>query len=193
MSRKTNCAVAAILSFAIAAPALARPQCYSTQDIRAMQVRQLHYELMVAALKCQPNDVVFRDKWASWVGRFGSTMNTNANQLRSLFARLGKGQAGMDRYVTQLSNDASMRAQHVEDYCGTQAKLFDTVLALSPAEMESWAANTIEKPMPATATCAAAPAAPVKQAKASAGDTKVKAQQPKAEKTKVARRDETKG
>ena len=161
-----------------------------------MQVRQLHYELMVAALKCQGGEVDFRDKWSSWVGRFGSTMNSNANQLRGLFARLGKGQTGMDRYVTQLSNDASMRAQHVEDYCGSQAKLFDTVLALSPTEMEAWAADSIEKPLPATANCSAVPATPVKQAKATAPATpvaKAKPEKAKADKTKVARRDEVKG
>lgn len=198
MNRKTKCVVAAFLSVAIAGPAFARPQCYSTQDVRAMQVRQLHYELMVAALKCQGGEVDFRDKWSNWVGRFGTAMNSNANHLRGMFTRLGKGQAGMDRYVTQLSNDASMRAQHVEDYCGTQAKLFDTVLALSPSEMESWAATSIEKPMPATANCAAPPqAAPVKQASASepAGKVKAKpkAEKAKAEKAKTTRNDGVKG
>ena len=161
-----------------------------------MQVSQLNFELLVAALKCQGGEVDFRDKWSSWVGRFGSTMNSNANQLRGLFARLGKGQTGMDRYVTQLSNDASMRAQHVEDYCGSQAKLFDTVLALSPTEMEAWAADSIEKPLPATANCSAVPATPVKQAKATAPATpvaKAKPEKAKADKTKVARRDEVKG
>lgn len=196
MNRKTQCVVAAILSVAIAGPAFARPQCYSTQDVRAMQVRQLHYELMVAALKCQGGEVDFRDKWSNWVGRFGSAMNTNASHLRGMFARLGKGQTGMDRYVTQLSNDASMRAQHVEDYCGTQAKLFDTVLALSPSEMEAWAATSIEKPMPATANCAAAPQAPVKQASTAAKPkpkAEPKVEKVKSEKPKTTRRDEIKG
>lgn len=162
-----------------------------------MQVRQLHYELMVAALKCQGGEVDFRDKWSNWVGRFGTAMNTNANHLRGMFSRLGKGQAGMDRYVTQLSNDASMRAQHVEDYCGTQAKLFDTVLALTPNEMEAWAASAIEKPMTASVSCTTtASPAPVKQASAkepAKAKTKPKVEKVKSDKAKTARRDEVKG
>lgn len=178
----TTSAIAAILCASLAAPALAKPFCYSSQDVRAMQVRQLHYELMVAALKCQGGEVDFHGKWSSWVNRFGSAMNSNASQLRGLFNRLGKGQAGMDRYVTQLSNDASMRAQYVEDYCDTQAKLFDTVLTLSPNEMENWAANTVEKP--ATASSCAAPSKPVKEAKAEQ-PAKAKAPKTKVDKDKA--------
>jgi len=194
VSRKTSSAIAALLCITIAAPAFAKPQCYTHQDVRAMQVRQLHYELMVAALKCQGGEVDFRDKWSSWVNRFGPVMNSNANQLRGLFSRLGKGQSGMDRYVTQLSNDASMRAQHVEDYCGTQAKLFDTVLALSPTEMEAWAVDSIEKPMPATANCSATSPSPVKQAKVTApAPTKAKVEKTKADKPKATRTADAKG
>jgi hypothetical protein len=194
VSRKTSSAIAALLCITIAAPAFAKPQCYTHQDVRAMQVRQLHYELMVAALKCQGGEVDFHDKWSSWVNRFGSVMNSNANQLRGLFSRLGKGQSGMDRYVTQLSNDASMRAQHVEDYCGTQAKLFDTVLALSPTEMEAWAVDSIEKPMPATANCSATSPSPVKQAKVTApAPTKAKVEKTKADKPKATRTADAKG
>lgn len=202
MIRKSSSAVAALVCLTIAAPAFAKQQCYTPQDIRAMQVRQLHYELMVAALKCQGTEVDFRGKWSTWVNRFGTTMNANATHLRGMFGRLGKGQSGMDRYVTQLSNDASMRAQHVEEYCDTQVKLFDTVLELAPHEMENWAANSIEKPIPATAGCSATPApAPVKQAKAdkpvaAKPDTsKAKAEKAKADKpaTKPAAQAASKG
>lgn len=179
MSRKTTSAIAALLCMVLAGPAVAKPFCYTQQDVHAMQVRQLHYELMVAALKCQGGEVNFHDKWSNWVGRFGSTMNSNANQLRGMFNRLGKGQAGMDRFVTQLSNDASMRSQHVEDYCATQAKLFDTVLVLSPSDMESWAASTVEKPMNVSTSCTAAKPAPVQEAKV------ISAQKPQSEKRKA--------
>ena len=177
MIRKTRCAVvAALLCVAFAAPVLAKPLCYTPQDIKAMQVRQLHYELMVAALKCQGGEVDFRAKWSDWVDRFGNAMTTNASHLRGLFNRLGKGQSGLDRYVTQLSNNASMRAQYAEDYCGSRAQMFEAVLPLNASEMESWAVDRMDKPQQVSASCTAAPPpSAVKQAKATPAPAKDKA------------------
>lgn len=168
MSRLTSTAAAALLAVTVSVPAAARPPCYSPQEIRAMQFRQLQVELMVAALKCQDPDLDFRGKYASYIGKFGPALNGNAKELRALFARLGKGQNGMDRYMTELSNQASMRSQHIEDYCGVQAETFDQVLALKPHELGAWAADKLEKPTAAASCAPTKPASSVKQAKASA-------------------------
>lgn len=156
----------ALLAGLMAAPAAAKPLCYTPQEVRAMQFRQLQVELMVAALKCQDPELGFRAKYASYINRFGPSLNNNAKQLRAMFGRAGTGERGMDRYMTELSNEASMRALHMEDYCGTHQQMFDKVLDLKPTELEAWAADTVEKPMPAMSCAAPKPANPVKQVKA---------------------------
>ncbi len=164
MTRLINTAAAALLAASFSLPAAAKPLCYGAQDVRAMQFRQLQVELMVGALKCQDPELGLRGKYASYVGKFGPALNANAKDLRSLFNRLGKGLNGMDRYMTELSNDASMRSQHIEDYCGYQAETFDKVLSLKPHELETWAADKIDKPT-AAVSCSQ-PTSQIKQAKA---------------------------
>lgn len=168
VSRLTSTAAAALLAATFSFPAAAKPPCYTPQEVRAMQFRQLQVELMVAALKCQDPELGFRAKYASYVGKFGPALNGNAKDLRALFGRLGKGPAGMDRYMTELSNEASMRSQHIEDYCGVQAATFDTVLTLKPHELDAWVGDRMDKPVPAASCAPAKKAAPVKQAKATA-------------------------
>lgn len=166
MTRLISTAAAALLAASISLPAAARPLCYSPQEVRAMQFRQLQVELMVGALKCQDPEFGLRGKYASYIGKFGPALSANAKDLRSLFNRLGKGQTGMDRYMTELSNEASMRSQHIEDYCGYQVETFDKVLALKPHELEVWASDKVDKPMVAASCNPAKPATPIKQAKA---------------------------
>lgn len=165
MSRR-KAALAAALVMSIALPAAAKPICYQPAEIRAMQFRQLQVELMVAALKCRGVDPSFRDKYAGYIGKVGPALNSNAQQLRAMFTRLGKGAAQLDRYMTDLSNEASMRSLHMEDYCERQDQLFATVLSMKPQEIEAFAADTVEKPH-SPASCQQPPAPkPVKQVKA---------------------------
>jgi hypothetical protein len=168
VSRLTSTAAAALLAVTFSLPAAAKPPCYTPQEVRAMQFRQLQVELMVAALKCQDPELGFRGKYASYVGKFGPALNRNAKDLRALFSRLGKGTNGMDRYMTELSNEASMRSQHIEDYCGVQSETFDKVLSLKPQELDAWASDKMEKPVPASSCAPPKPAKPIKQAKATA-------------------------
>lgn len=167
VTRLISTAAAALLCASFSLPAAAKPPCYSTHDVRTMQFRQLQVELMVGALKCQDPELGLRGKYASYVGKFGPALSANAKDLRSLFNRLGKGQNGMDRYMTELSNEASMRSQHIEDYCGFQAETFDKVLALKAHELEAWAADKVDKPM-AAVSCSQPATTPIKQATATA-------------------------
>lgn len=164
--RRRNAALAAALVMALAAPAGAKPPCYQPVEIRAMQFRQLQVELMVAALKCRAVDPSFHDKYTGYIGKVGPALATNAQQLRAMFTRLGKGAGQLDRFMTDLSNEASMRSIHMEDYCERQDQLFATVLSMKPHEIEAFAAETVEKPHSPAACQQPAPSRPVKQVKA---------------------------
>ncbi len=170
----THAAAAALLTGFLVAPATAKPLCYSAQEIRAMQVRQAQIELMVGALKCQSTDPGLRNKYSAFVSRFSAPISTNAQELRAMFNRLGKGEKGMDRYMTELSNDASIRSVHIEDYCGVMDSMFDQALALKPQELSNWAGDTIDKPTPAVSCAAPEKPTPIKQAKATPETEKAK-------------------
>lgn len=174
MRRIATCA-AALLAVQIASPVMAKSLCYSAQEIRAMQLRQAQIELMVGALQCQDPELGFRSKYSAFVSRFDSTIKGNAQELRAMFNRLGKGERGMDRYITDLSNDASNRVHHVEDYCGDIDAMYQKVLTLKPAELSAWAAETIAKPTAAVSCSSPERTKPVQQAKAAAEPQKAKA------------------
>lgn len=181
----TSAALAVAMSAVFVAPALAKPQCYSAQEIRAMQLRQVQVELMVGALKCQDPQMGMRDKYSTFVNRFNANISSNAKELRAMFNRQGTGERGLDRYMTGLSNDASMRAVHVEDYCGEIGEMFDKALSMKPAELGTWAADTVAKPVAAMSCSAPEKAKPVQQAKAEVAPQKAKATDKKVEKKKT--------
>lgn len=187
MSIRTS-TVAATIAATIAAtatlPAFAKSPCYTAQEIRAMQYRQLQIELMVAALKCQSPEYELHSKYSTYIGKFGSSLSGNAQQLKAMFARQGKNAAAMDRYITGLSNEASIRVSYIEDYCGTQSALFDKVLPQQPHELESWVVDNVAKPDSASACSAPQPAAT--QAKKAEGTKAAVASNGKPAQTKTA-------
>lgn len=175
--RNAAAAVAALMLTAAALPAAAKPTCYTPTEIRAMQFRQLQVELMVSALKCRSADPSFQDKYASYVTKVDSALKRNAGELRTMFTRLGRGAAYMDKYTTELSNQASMRSLHVEygEYCAEKDEVFGKLQAMKAQEVEAYAADTVEKPY---SPAACNQTTPIKEAKA----TKEKAPAKKAEK-----------
>jgi hypothetical protein len=146
--RNAAAAVAALMLTAAALPAAAKPICYTPTEIRAMQFRQLQVELMVSALKCRSADPSFQDKYASYIDKVGPALKRNAGELRAMFTRLGRGSAAMDKYTTELSNQASMRSLHIEygEYCAGMDEVFGKILAMKANEVEAYAADTVEKP-----------------------------------------------
>ncbi len=183
----TSAALAVALAAVVVPPAQAKPLCYSAQEVRAMQLRQVQVELMVGALKCQDPQMGMRDKYSTFVNRFSTNISSNAKELRALFNRQGVGERGLDRYMTELSNDASMRSVHVEDYCGSIGEMFDQALSMKPAELGTWAADTVAKPVAAVSCAAPEKAKPVQQASAKVEPQKAKATAPdkKVEKKKA--------
>lgn len=120
--------------------------CYTADEVRAAQVRQLQTDLMVATLSCSTyNSVGLRDQYTDFIGRFGGSLHSNAEVLRAHFRRNhGRDHARrFDAYITALANEASVRSFDDPAYCGTAAGLFDTLSALSPQEIEAFAAAAI--------------------------------------------------
>lgn len=140
---RISCAVAAaMLTAATALPAFAAG-CINPVEARALQVRQLHIQLQVASLNCRTDDPSLPGKYASYIHRFGGQLNENAKVLRGHFARNG---GNIDRYMTVLANDESQRAHLVEGYCESHVPLFEKLSSMKPAELEHFAAATMDKP-----------------------------------------------
>lgn len=140
---RISCAVAAaMLTVSAAMPALAAG-CINPAEARAMQVRQLHVQLQVASLNCRTDDPSLPGKYASYIHRFSAPLSENAKVLKGHFARSG---GNLDRYMTVLANDESQRAHLVEGYCESHVPLFEKLASLKPAELEHFAAATVDKP-----------------------------------------------
>ncbi len=139
-----------------AVPALAKAPCATPEELRAAQVRQLHYELQVAALNCRGDDPSMPGKWAAYVQRHGATMTDNAKVMRAYFTRTGKGAAGFDRHNTVVTNRESIRVHEVADYCEAHAPLFDRALRSGPHELAALAGETVGRPEDFTACTDAA-------------------------------------
>lgn len=142
MIRIASAVAAALLTASTATSALAA-SCISPTEARALQVRQLHIQLQVASLNCRTDDPSLPGKYATYIHRFGGQLNENAKILRGQFSRQG---VNIDRYMTSLANDESQRAHLVDNYCESHVPLFEKLHALKPAELEHFAAATMDKP-----------------------------------------------
>lgn len=93
---------------------------------------------MVAALTCKR-----RQSYNSIVARFGDELATRGRSLRGIFKRLHgeKAEQRLNRFVTRLANEASMRSLRQPDYCDGAVTLFDKTLALQPGTLTAFAAR----------------------------------------------------
>ncbi len=120
--------------------------CDSPAELSARQVRQVQVEAMVAALKCQGTGADVRGLYGEFLHRSNAALNQNAAELRALFARRGKGAAAVDRYMTELSNEAQLRSSHIDDYCGVSTRRLEELADLAPARLPAFAAAAIGMP-----------------------------------------------
>lgn len=130
----------------VALPALGA-NCGTSEEIKAAQLRQFHYQLQVAALNCRGDDPSLPGKWSSYVHHHGGTMSVNANVMRGYFTRTGKGIAGFDRYNTVLTNRESVRVHETEGYCEMHRSLFDKAIAANGQQLIALAGETVGKPV----------------------------------------------
>lgn len=126
--KRTACgfAVAALLSIAsIGAANAVEPN--NPTEAAAINARLLQTEMMVAALACD-----LRPRYNKAMRTFEKELVGHGKVLRAIFRRShgASAQRQLDKYITQLANDASGRSNYDRiTYCRTAASLFDDVLA----------------------------------------------------------------
>lgn len=116
----------------------AQASCVSGADEYALQARILQTELMVAALTCNA-----KTSYNSFATKFGSELVRHGRQLRNYFARTygGRANSELNRFVTELANEASTRSVLVAgSYCADAMAKFSEVMALEKTQFAHYAA-----------------------------------------------------
>lgn len=96
-------------------------------ETAAVNARLLQTEMMVAALACN-----LRPQYNKAVRTFEKELVRHGKVLRTMFRRDhgASAQRQLDRYITQLANEASARSNYDRvTYCRTASLLFSDVLA----------------------------------------------------------------
>ncbi len=141
-----NIVAAAGLAGALSAPAMAAT-CESGMDEGALKLRQLQVELMVAALTCARHPTLdMSDHYNAFVRRFGDVLTRNASVLREHL----RSERALDRFMTELANEASMRSLGQQDVCAQALPRFEEVLRLDGGGLQAYAERTVR-----TTACAA--------------------------------------
>jgi len=174
------------------AAALFQPQaaqawtCVRAEEIHAFTLRNLQSALMVAALSCNQ-----RDAYNGFMTRFQSPLADGGHLLTAYFNRTGGGKIGLNRYVTEVANNAGLdRASDPQAFCTATWNMF-LDLEQSPEKLHAMAdiytAASSDRPpvctvaedrkaRPAKAVAPHAPATKPAMAKASADKTATVAQ-----------------
>lgn len=122
--------------------AQAASNCFTADEARAAHFRTLQQEFNVAALNCRsidPNDSSIASRYNVFVARFDTPLQSNASALRGHFKRSG---GNLDRWMTQVANDAGQRVVTDPDYCQRASDILDKVLAQEIAAAEGLATET---------------------------------------------------
>lgn len=116
-------------------------QQINPREQAALDVRYLQTELMVAALSCGRPE--FHQHYNVFVAKFGNSLKQHGTHLKSYFTRQYGNQATvqMDRYVTRLANEASLRSMQQASFCQDSVALFQRVTALEPTALDSFSAT----------------------------------------------------
>lgn len=99
----------------------------SGEEQTAFHVRKIQTELMVAALSCKHR--FYRNQYDNFVLTYQSQLVNYGGVLRRYFARrYGAGSTGrLDKYITAIANQASLRSMTVPEFCSISAELYDAV------------------------------------------------------------------
>lgn len=100
--------------------------CATTKDLRALNLRVLQTELMVAALSCEEHA-----RYNSFITNYRSLLLERSRELQSFFNRTyGKGGTQqLNQFITRIANDASRQSQERGDeYCTFASSLFEQVI-----------------------------------------------------------------
>jgi len=122
--------MAAVLATALATPCAAETEdCIKRAEVEPLKVRLFQTELMVAALTCKR-----RGDYNLVMAKFGRELASRGRSLKVIFKRLyGPGaEPALNRFLTRLANEASLRSLHTADYCNGAGALFAKTLELKP-------------------------------------------------------------
>ena len=129
-------AVVGTLLLPLAATAQAQTvACKRNADEKAIYVRSLQTNLMVAALTCNDSG-----PYNDFIHQFQSILMKDSKQLQSFYTHTrGKNGANeLNSFVTQLANDESQKSIQTAGYCDSANQLFTAVLALPPEQLEDY-------------------------------------------------------
>ncbi len=135
--RTVSAAIAVVATLAITGEAMAAA-CLKPSESAAVSARLFQTELMVAALTCQR-----RGDYNTFIRQFGSELASHGKQLKATFNRMygANGTTQLNRFVTRLANEASLRSLQSTDYCGTTDALFAGALAVKSGKLSKVAAT----------------------------------------------------
>ena len=131
--------LAAVITAAAVTPSVAgADNCIRHSELEPLRVRLFQTELMVAALTCQR-----RTDYNQVVAKFGGELASRGRSLKVIFKRLygANSEAALNRFVTRLANEASLRSLRTADYCGGAEALFTKTLELKPHMLAGFAAT----------------------------------------------------
>jgi hypothetical protein len=115
----------------------------NASEVAAVNARLLQTEMMVAALTCD-----LRPQYNTAVRTFEKDLVRHGKALRKMFRRDhgASAQRRLDKYITQLANDASRRSNHDRaSYCRTATTLFADVLASGPSGFDQMTQQLIQQ------------------------------------------------
>lgn len=110
--------------------------CVKRSELPALEARLFQTELMVAALTCKR-----RQGYNKIIEKFGDELVARGHALRKTFKRLHGADADkhLNRFITRLANEASLRSLQTTGYCNTVVDLFEQALALQPGALTAFA------------------------------------------------------
>lgn len=125
-------AVIVVLALAVlASPVQARKLCMSPLEANAEHVRGLQSALMVAALKCVHRpELDSYERYNTIIQQFNRELLAHSNVLQDYFRRSygSKHRYHLNKYVTRLANDFSMRTFDVPTFCDEMAAIASGLL-----------------------------------------------------------------
>lgn len=100
--------------------------CATSKDLRALNVRVLQTELMVAALSCEEHA-----RYNSFITNYRAVLLERSRELQSFFKRTygAGGATQLNQFITRIANDASRESQiRGDEYCSFASSLFERVI-----------------------------------------------------------------
>jgi hypothetical protein len=126
------CAISVTVGIGASAAAT---QCVRSEEKKALEVRALQTDMMVAALSCNATR-----EYNEFVTRFKSALNSHTHTLNGMFSRLYGRAADREylRYTTSLANQASLAsATDAGEFCTSTTTTLRQAVNIALKDFES--------------------------------------------------------